>query len=291
MARHQSKSKERKQLQDANSQTSLSPFKHSTLPSSSRGASISRSEEDSSTMDSASSAPSDFSLDMSAMGGFDETDLLPFDGTSPGTSPSPNMIFPNVQFVDYNFPQTQPMPFQKYEFQQPIPIVEFEDLTNPHFEDRRKRRSSAARDKQTLSSMHMRRRAQNRASQRAFRERKERHAQELQQQLDELESKHSDLMCNYKKLDQHNAEMADELQALRDKLAAVQTLETPEGSTFDLAEMETLFDGVDLQFGDILGGKSGVNGGMTAAGCSKDDARSEGEARSPAFSSGSPDAR
>ncbi|OCT50417.1 hypothetical protein CLCR_07239 [Cladophialophora carrionii] len=44
-----------------------------------------------------------------------------------------------------------------------------------------------------------RRRAQNRASQRAFRERKERHVKGLETQLELLNEKHQDLLCSYNK--------------------------------------------------------------------------------------------
>ncbi|KAL9116822.1 MAG: hypothetical protein Q9187_006648 [Circinaria calcarea] len=92
------------------------------------------------------------------------------------------------------------------------PVVEFTDLTIPYREDRRRRRSHVIRDKQTISTMHMR----------AFRERKEKHAQDLQQQLDELETKHRDLLQSYKKLDDINTKKALELEELHEQISLLQ---------------------------------------------------------------------
>ncbi|MCJ1446005.1 MAG: hypothetical protein MMC23_006510 [Stictis urceolatum] len=110
----------------------------------------------------------------------------------------------------------------------PAPVVEFTDLTAPYNEDRRRRRTQT-KDKQAISSMHMRRRAQNRASQRAFRERKEKHAQDLQRQLDELETRHKALQGSYNELGSTNKKLADELDVLRNRISVAQ-------ASHDLAE-------------------------------------------------------
>ena len=128
----------------------------------------------------------------------------------------------------------------------PAPIVEFTDLTMP--QDDRRRRRSQVKDKQAISSMHMvrrcpqrghscldsqadqtlqRRRAQNRASQRAFRERKEKHAQELQRQLSELEEKHKELLESHTELDGLNKKLVQEIERLRDALRSRTTSPKP----------------------------------------------------------------
>ncbi|KIW27603.1 hypothetical protein, variant [Cladophialophora immunda] len=68
----------------------------------------------------------------------------------------------------------------------------------------------------------MRRRAQNRASQRAFRERKEKHVKGLEYQLETLNEKHQDLLCSYNKqsdsivrLNRKIAQLQADLEALR----------------------------------------------------------------------------
>ncbi|KAJ9611508.1 hypothetical protein H2200_004692 [Cladophialophora chaetospira] len=67
-----------------------------------------------------------------------------------------------------------------------------------------------------------RRRAQNRASQRAFRERKEKHVKGLETQLELLHEKHQDLLCSYNKqsdsmmkLNRKIAKLKSDLQALK----------------------------------------------------------------------------
>ena len=67
----------------------------------------------------------------------------------------------------------------------------------------------------TQADAGQRRRAQNRASQRAFRERKEKHAQDLQKQLDELAEKHSELQVSYDRLSRQNEELQKELNLLK----------------------------------------------------------------------------
>ncbi|OAP61428.1 hypothetical protein AYL99_03631 [Fonsecaea erecta] len=68
----------------------------------------------------------------------------------------------------------------------------------------------------------LRRRAQNRASQRAFRERKEKHVKALECQLETLNEKHQDLLCSYNKqsdsivrLNRKIAQLQADLEALR----------------------------------------------------------------------------
>jgi hypothetical protein len=78
-----------------------------------------------------------------------------------------------------------------------------------------------------------RRRAQNRASQRAFRERKERHVKGLEHQLEDLHEKHQDLLQSYSR-------KADEVVKLN---ARIQELNS---------EIEALRTSSDLSFSDFL---------------------------------------
>jgi len=70
-----------------------------------------------------------------------------------------------------------------------------------------------------------RRRAQNRASQRAFRDRKEKHMRELEQRLGELEGRHSDLTRSYESLQQEYMTIKGELERLRNESKEQDTIE------------------------------------------------------------------
>lgn len=111
--------------------------------------------------------------------------------------------------------------------QQPqiINSIEFTDLTRPQLEDRRRRRSNTnnTQDKETVSNMRIRRRAQNRASQRAFRERKEKHVQHLEAELSELENKHRTLAKSYTDLDSTHALLKREVKQLKSELDSVKS--------------------------------------------------------------------
>ncbi|KAL8947062.1 MAG: hypothetical protein Q9222_006621, partial [Ikaeria aurantiellina] len=124
---------------------------------------------------------------------------------SPSTesSPSPRMIY-NGHSNTYP-PLFDPSYLQRRAQQQQqqaaiLASVEFTDLTAPVYEDRRRRKSTTMQDKQAISNMGIRRRAQNRASQRAFRERKEKHVQHLEHELETLEAKHRELQKSHSSL-------------------------------------------------------------------------------------------
>ncbi|KAK5192787.1 hypothetical protein LTR99_010336 [Exophiala xenobiotica] len=68
-----------------------------------------------------------------------------------------------------------------------------------------------------------RRRAQNRASQRAFRERKERHVKGLEYQLETLNEKHQDLMASYSKQASSVAQLYRRITELQAQIKAVKT--------------------------------------------------------------------
>lgn len=121
--------------------------------------------------------------------------------------------------------------------------IEFTDLTQVHTDDstRRRRRSTTAQDKEAATNMRIvspappdrspdsdiktnqsllqRRRAQNRASQRAFRERKEKHVQHLENELETLESKHTSLEKSYSECEGSRAQLQRECNELREELA------------------------------------------------------------------------
>ncbi|KAK5078211.1 hypothetical protein LTR64_003382 [Lithohypha guttulata] len=87
--------------------------------------------------------------------------------------------------------------------------------------------------------MGSRRRAQNRASQRAFRERKEKHVKGLEYQLEDLHEKHQDLLQSYSKqvdevsrLNARVADLAAELNTIR-RCQDSSTRKVTTSSTFD----------------------------------------------------------
>ena len=101
-----------------------------------------------------------------------------------------------------------------------------------------------------------RRRAQNRASQRAFRERKERHVKNLEQQLEDLHHQYKELRRAYDQQQEEVVNLKAELKALHSKKAALQM---PPNSPLDIASKTRApcFHGEDdmLQYqeNDLLG--------------------------------------
>ncbi|KAH0562473.1 hypothetical protein GP486_002830, partial [Trichoglossum hirsutum] len=80
---------------------------------------------------------------------------------------------------------------------------------------RRRRRLPSPKDKDALSQIHSRRRAQNRASQRAFRDRKEKHVKDLERRYEELEGKHKALQQSYSDLSVSQEALTRELDLMR----------------------------------------------------------------------------
>jgi len=138
-----------------------------------------------------------------------------YEGTSGETTPAASPELASALVGGYLLPQ-YPWFFNKStEFlpQGPgsIPIeVEFEAPYDD--QDRRKRRTRD--DKPVSSHVHSRRRAQNRASQRAFRDRKEKHTKELGQRLEDLELKHQHLMRSYEDLQAKYENAREKLEML-----------------------------------------------------------------------------
>lgn len=75
-----------------------------------------------------------------------------------------------------------------------------------------------------LTTGTQRRRAQNRASQRAFRERKEKHVKGLESQLEALNERHQDLLVSYTKQATHAARLSAQIAQLQ---AQIKTLHSP----------------------------------------------------------------
>lgn len=162
-----------------------------------------------------------------------------YENTSTESSPSPISPFSQLHSVNYDLLSGSAQGYQSYTGYPNEPTVEFTDLTTPYNEDRRRRRPHTTKDKQSLSSMHMRRRAQNRASQRAFRDRKEKHAQDLQRQLDELEKKHQELLTSYHELGTTNTKLTTEIHELRTKMS---TLHSSRNATLDEMMASEIFN-------------------------------------------------
>ncbi|PGH35120.1 hypothetical protein GX50_02042 [[Emmonsia] crescens] len=153
-----------------------------------------------------------------------ETPQLPFNG-EPGESASdlssptsPNgMTHPmytnmessyDIPFGNHSTPYYSPMAGK-------IPI-EYIGSTTLDEHDRRRNKPNNSKDKENVSNMHLRRRAQNRASQRAFRERKERHLKSLENKLQDLHSKHQNLLQSYH-------QRTDEVQLLNSRIQQLTT--------------------------------------------------------------------
>ncbi|KAK2741833.1 hypothetical protein FQN55_008120 [Onygenales sp. PD_40] len=106
--------------------------------------------------------------------------------------------------------------------------------------DRRRRRSSLAKDNENITNMHLRRRAQNRASQRAFRERKEKHVKGLESQLHDLHSKHQDLIHNYSRQTEEVQRLNSRIRQLTSELDLLRTAN--DGSPFGEMLVPDKFD-------------------------------------------------
>ena len=68
----------------------------------------------------------------------------------------------------------------------------------------------------------------NRASQRTFRERKEKHVKDLERQLEELYGKHQNLLSSYDKQTNEVLKLRDTIEALTAELSKVRYYQTIE---------------------------------------------------------------
>lgn len=142
-----------------------------------------------------------------------------YDGTSSESSASSplngydNLYGANGYMQYPTFPMQYPMSGDGMAPLGLIPVeLDIEGLYEDH--DRRRRKGSSS-DKTVSSHVHSRRRAQNRASQRAFRDRKEKHMRDLEQRLAELEGRHTDLSRSYESLQLEYTSVKQELERLR----------------------------------------------------------------------------
>ncbi|KAL9014805.1 MAG: hypothetical protein Q9173_000559 [Seirophora scorigena] len=204
----------------------------------------------------------------------------PYYETSTESSPSPRIVqYNDFDSMNGNASYHQMINAQYLHQQQQdiLNSVEFTDLTAPVHEDRRRRRSITTQDKQAISNMRIvstfprrifqkhpnergkrteltngelqRRRAQNRASQRAFRERKEKHVQHLEQELETLEAKHRNLQKSHSNLGETNNKLKQEVEQLRSEIKNLKTfsegssmLGSPVLSDLDQFEQDGLFE-------------------------------------------------
>lgn len=163
-----------------------------------------------------------------------------FDDVSTDPSPSPPMMYGSLNNRYNTYPSPTSYPQFMDSQSKVVNSIEFTDLTQPQLEDRRRRRSNTQQDKESVSNMRIRRRAQNRASQRAFRERKEKHVQHLEHELEELERKHQNLSRSYTDLDSTHAKLKQEVKQLRRELESVKS--SREGSVNENPQANNFFD-------------------------------------------------
>ncbi|KAI9754937.1 MAG: ATP-dependent DNA/RNA helicase [Chaenotheca gracillima] len=143
-----------------------------------------------------------------------------YDPMSGGSSPSS----PSAQGFEHMYPAYAPMPYSIMPYGAPAPgymmaqsgsvPFEFAPATHMVDVDRRRRRTGGMNDKDTSSHIHSRRRAQNRASQRAFRDRKEKHVKDLETRLRELEEKNQTLEQSYSDLAAEHSRLQREMERM-----------------------------------------------------------------------------
>jgi len=167
-----------------------------------------------------------------------------YDGTSEDSSPrSP---IQRIQHYDQVYPNNAYFGMQQFPYvyhdaeylQGPIEAIPLEVNIEGLYDETDRRRKRNPKDKNVSSQVHSRRRAQNRASQRAFRDRKEKHVKELEHRLQDLEEKHSDLSQSHETLQhEYNSTkkqlsiVLQENESLRDPTArTTNPLLTPDGS-------------------------------------------------------------
>ncbi|WEW56808.1 hypothetical protein PRK78_002263 [Emydomyces testavorans] len=120
--------------------------------------------------------------------------------------------------------------------------VEYIDSTSLGERNWRRQNSDfhTRKDTENLSSMHLRRREQNRASQRAFRERKERHVRALENQLQCLHEQHQDLLQSYTR---QSEEVRNLNVKINELISELDTLKLATGMVFnDIGSRSMDFD-------------------------------------------------
>ncbi|TVY55772.1 AP-1-like transcription factor napA [Lachnellula cervina] len=193
-------------------------------------------------------------------------DLTPglYDGTSSESSVSSPM---NNNNLDNFYNENGYMAYAAFPMQYPVHgegiaptgLVPIELEIDGLYEDYDRRRKKNGGEKIVSGHVHSRRRAQNRASQRAFRDRKEKHMRELEQQLGELEGRHNDLSRSYDSLQVEYTSVKHQLEGLRGENARLQSssrscqakeYDVPNGEILDPCLFDVsafCFDQEDLQ--------------------------------------------
>jgi len=150
-----------------------------------------------------------------------------YDGTSSESSASSPL---NYNAYDNLYGASGFMPYPSFPMQYsingesiaPMGLIPVELDIEGLYEDHDRRRRKNGNEKIVSSHVHSRRRAQNRASQRAFRDRKEKHMRELEQRLAELEGRHTDLSRSYDSLQVEYTNVKQELERLRKENARLE---------------------------------------------------------------------
>jgi len=129
-------------------------------------------------------------------------------------------MYAGNQYMPYpTFPMQYPT---SGDYPAPMGLIPVELDIEGLYEDHDRRRRKNGSEKVVASHVHSRRRAQNRASQRAFRDRKEKHMRELEQRLGELEGRHTDLSRSYDSLQVEYSSVKSELDRLRKENARLE---------------------------------------------------------------------
>ncbi|KAI9813421.1 MAG: hypothetical protein M1827_004096 [Pycnora praestabilis] len=165
------------------------------------------------------------------------------EGSSPATPTAYEQLFPTYMTMPYStqcsyatdpnvdiHPQTYDAPSHT---SSNVPMAQC---------DRRRRRNSLARDKEALLHAHSRRRAQNRASQRAFRDRKEKHVKTLEQQLSELEDKNKNLEHSRTNYSAEIAQLRKEIEKLATENALLRAATSDDGYSELLSPSSQAYD-------------------------------------------------
>ncbi|TGO60618.1 hypothetical protein BCON_0034g00540 [Botryotinia convoluta] len=149
-------------------------------------------------------------------------DMNLYDTSSESSASSPlnSNTFDHVYGNDHVYGGNTYMTYPSFPIQYqpngvPMGLIPVELDIEGIYEDHDRRRRKGGNDKVVASHVHSRRRAQNRASQRAFRDRKEKHMRELEQRLEELEGRHSELSRSYESLQVEYSGVKSELDRMR----------------------------------------------------------------------------
>ncbi|KFY74351.1 hypothetical protein V499_05613 [Pseudogymnoascus sp. VKM F-103] len=160
---------------------------------------------------------------------------------SPDISKDPkeyNNLTQYDQFQPYLFQYETPEMYHASQLAATIEL-KIEDLYDD-VDLRTKRPPTTAGANPATSQVHSRRRAQNRASQRAFRNRKEKHVKEVEARLQELEGKYRDLSESYESLQTEYVLAKQELEKLTAKERSQSQSKSP---TPSFVLPDTGFDG------------------------------------------------